>query len=103
MQLKTLALTIFIIDGDSFDSDRFYGFNAVQLAHPVMFSQQSVAVFTAIDQGLRAVDVTQMTITTLAADQRRDSSKLAVAGDMIGRSHIKLGAYHTIHAPLVID
>src|SRR3546814_5582750 len=65
---------------------RFHGFNAVQFAHPVVFGQQGITVFTAIDQRLRAVDITQMTVTALTADQRGDGGELAVAGNEIGRA-----------------
>ncbi|MNG03731.1 hypothetical protein D3C84_868220 [compost metagenome] len=68
-----------------------------------MFGQQGITVFTAIDQRLRAVDIAQMTVTALTADQRGDGSELAVAGNVIGRTHVKFGAHYAVHTTLVIN
>ena len=103
LQVKALALAVFVVDGDALDRDGFNGFNAVETAHPVEVGEERTAVFAQVVVWFGAVFAAHVGVAALAADAAGHGGKLAVARDMVCRAHVELGAHHAVHAALVVN
>src|SRR5690606_9832569 len=69
LQLEALTLTFLVVDGDALGGYRLHGFDAIELAHPIVLGEQGITVLAAIDQRLFATRLTEMTVSALAAHQ----------------------------------
>ena len=103
MQLEALTLALLVVDGDALGGHGLHGFDAVELAHPIVLGEQGVAVLAAIDQRLFAARLAEMTVAALAAHQRGNGGQLAVAGNVVCIAYVEFGTHHAVHATLVVN
>jgi len=103
LQFEALTLTFLVVDGDALGGYRLHGFDAVELAHPILLREQGSTVLAAVDQRLFATRLADMPVATLAAHQRGNGGQLAAARNVVCIANVEFGSHHAVHAALVID